>query len=129
MLSSITRDDVFIALVIVAFILLVVGLAVLILWLRDRSRDWRGVPEWIRDRGQLRAQRVGLGYRILCLVCVGIACSMQAFEVRAHAIIFLLLSIAAIAFYLVWGDLKLFRGLNQTIKQLNRQNNPANRMN
>lgn len=126
MLSSITGDDVFDALVILVFMLLAVGLAALLLVLRDRSRDWRGVPEWIRKRGQLRAQRLGLGYRILWLECIGIACPIHAFGVRAHAFAFLLLLIAAIALYLVWGDLKVFRDLSQRIKKLNRENIPAN---
>jgi hypothetical protein len=116
------KDDIFGVFVAVGFMLLVAGLAALILWLRDRSRDWRGVPDWIRERGQIKAQRVGLGYRILWLVCIGIACSIKAFLVSAHTVGFLLLLIATIAFWLVRGDLKIFRGLGRRIDELNRQN-------
>src|ERR1700675_118621 len=121
-LPSVIKEDVFTALVIVVSMLLTVGLAALVLWLRDRLRDWRGVPGWIREREEIKARRVGLAYRILWLTCVGIACSIRAFRVATHSIGFLLLLIAAIAFWLLWGDLKIFRGLNQKIDGLKRTN-------
>jgi hypothetical protein len=105
---------------------LVFGFAVLILWLRDRSRDRRGVPDWIKEREQIKARRVGLSYRILVLACVGIWSSIHAFRGAANIVFLLMLLIAAIAFWLVWGDLKIFRGLNQRVAELNRQNRPTN---
>jgi hypothetical protein len=119
-----TKDDILGIFVSALLMLFAAGLAALILWLRDRSRDWRGVPNWIRERGQIKAQRVGLGYRIVWLVCIGIACSVSAFRVSAHTVGFLLLPIAAIAFWLARGDLKIFRALSQRIDELNRQNTP-----
>jgi hypothetical protein len=123
-LSSTTAEYPFETLIIAISMLLVLGLAVLVLWLRDRWMDWRGVAGWIRERGQIRAQRVAVGYRILWLVCAGIACSKQAFQVSPQTLGFLLLLIAAIAFRLVWGDFKIFQGLSKRIDELNRQNGP-----
>jgi hypothetical protein len=35
------------------------ALAALLLWMRDRSRDRRGVPQWKRKRSELKVRRAG----------------------------------------------------------------------
>jgi hypothetical protein len=125
MISPTVKDNAFDIFVTAVCILLVFGFAALILWLRDRSRVRRGVPDWIKEREQIKAQRVALSYRILALICSGIWSSIHAFQGAKHLPVLLMLLIAAIAFWLVWGDLKIFRGLNQRIEELNRQNRPS----
>jgi len=125
-ISPTAKDNVFDISVSAVCIGLVFGFAVLILWLRDRSRDRRGVPEWIKEREQVKARRVGLGYRILTLACVGIWSLIHAVRGAENIVFLFMLLIAAIAFWLVWGDLEIFRGLNQRVAELNRQNRPTN---
>lgn len=59
----------------VAILAAVAGVGALILIVRDRLRDSRGVPEWKRKRGELRAERAGavvnlLWHGTLCVACV-----------------------------------------------------------
>jgi hypothetical protein len=68
----ISRDDLVAVLAATALVATVFGLAALFLWLRDRFRVARGVPEWKRRRSEMKALRAVTVYWILCL-CASIA--------------------------------------------------------
>lgn len=118
----ISRDDLFSVITIVSFMGLVVGLAAVILWLRDRSRDRRGVPEWIRRRGQLKAARVATAYGILVSGGGAISLIFSAIRVADH---YQVLFLALTAAVLLWGLSRLFvayRVLSRRITDMNREN-------
>jgi hypothetical protein len=106
----------------VVSILLVLGLATLILWLRDRSRDWRNVPDWIRGRDQLRAQRIAIGYRILWLIAAPTSGLVYAFRLADFELQVLLLILALVALWFAWGSLRMFRSVSGQIAEITREN-------
>jgi len=118
---SISRDNVVTAVTIASFIGLVVGLAALILSLRDRSRDRRGVPEWIRQRGQIKAKRVAVSYGILVFGVSAISLVLASARAERAWQTALLLISAAIFLWLLRHLFLSLRFLNRQIDTLNRE--------
>jgi len=121
-MSMVVPDDLLTGFVIVGAMLLIVGFAALMLYLRDRWRIWRGVPNWVQKRGELKAQRIALAYRMLWLTAAGIGSVRYAFQTPNRAFVAILSVVPVIAFYLLWRDVSLFRALNREIESLNPEN-------
>jgi hypothetical protein len=121
-MSMVAPDDRLMVVVIVGAMLLIVGFAALMLYLRDPWRIWRDVPNWVQKRGELKAQRIALGYRMLWLTAAGIGSVRYAFQTPNRALVAILSVVPVIALYLLWGDVKLFRAFSREIESLNREN-------
>jgi hypothetical protein len=117
----ITRDDLPGIVAIVVFMVLVLGFAGLLLWLRDRGRDRRGVPGWVRQLGELQASRLGAAYAMLLHVGLGISCALSAFRVSNRSFGILLLICGGIIFWTSRGNWKAYQRLGRQIKILQRE--------
>jgi hypothetical protein len=117
----ITRDDLFSVLGISVFMVLVVGLAGLMLWLRDRARDRKGVPEWERKRSELRAARLVTVYQILGHIGVGISCLVAGIRVTSRSLGIFSLIAGVIALWTVRASWNAYRKLTQRIHSIERE--------
>jgi hypothetical protein len=125
--SAISSDDLFEAVVIVSFMVLVVGLGVLLLWMRDRFRDMRGVPDWVRERGKLKASRVAACYGILWFGIGTIGLIMGSVRAEHAWQTIMLLASAAIFVLLAHRSSVAVRILGQQINALNREHGEDHR--
>jgi hypothetical protein len=117
----ITRDDLFSVLAIIVFMVLVIGLAGLMLWLRDRARDRKGVPDWERKRDELRAARLVAAYQILGHVGVGISCLVAGIRVSSRSFSVFSLIAGGIALWTVRASWSAYRKLAQRIQAIERE--------
>lgn len=120
-ISQISGDDLFEIVAIASFMLLVIGLAALVLWLRERFRDMRGVPDWVRERGKIKAARVAACYDILLFGVGPIGLITSGVRAEHAWQIILLLASAAIFGLMAYRSWLAIRILGQRIKALNRE--------
>jgi len=106
----------------ILFVVVIFGLVALALWLRDRSRDLKGVPAWVRQRGQLKAARLGTGYAILAHVASAAAFVVAAFHATSLVLVCILMAIASISLLSGRGSLRDYRKLSQQIEKLTKEN-------
>jgi hypothetical protein len=120
-LMFITRDDLLSVLAISVFMVLAVGLAGLMLWLRDRARDRRGVPDWERKRGELRTARLVVAYQILGHVGVGISFLVAGIRVSSRSFSIFSLIAGGIALWTVRASWNAYRKLTQRIHSIEQE--------
>ena len=125
MLPSASREDLLGFVAVVALIGVIVGLAASILWFRDRIRGWRRVPDWIKQRGELRAKKIGAAYAMFWSGAFSIYCVAGA--VRFHRTIYgiLLLVPAICGLLVVRSSWVAYRHLARNIKALERDHQAA----
>ena len=120
-MTPVTRDDVVGAVVIAVGMALVAGIAALFLVGRDRFRDWRGVPEWVRKRGELRAQRVAAIYTAVVRAAFGVACVVEANRHRNSFWGILLVVPGGVALWTIQRCIAAYRQLTMSIHELERE--------
>jgi hypothetical protein len=120
-MTFITQDDLPTVLAISVLMVLVFGLAGLMLWLRGRARDRRGVPDWERKREELRATRLVAAYQILGHVGFGISCLVAGIRVSSRSFSILSLIAGGIALWTVRASGSAYRNLTRRIRSMERE--------
>jgi len=117
----VSRDDLLTIVAIGVFMVLIFSLAAVMLWLRDRVRDRRGVPEWERKRSELRATRLVAIYQVLGHVGVGISGLVAGIRVSSRPIGIFSLIAGGIALWTVRRSLSEYRKLTRQIHSMERE--------